>query len=78
MATPMKAMNKSTDQLVDILKQIQARKTVKPEDATKALQQYYKVQEHIKTLKAEIELFKANQTKQVTMATDTEKICISV
>lgn len=76
MATVTKAMSKSTDQLVDILKQIQARKTVKPEDATKALQQYYKVQEHIKTLKAEIELFKANQTKQVTMITNIKKVRI--
>ncbi|XP_053399414.1 uncharacterized protein LOC128557019 [Mercenaria mercenaria] len=55
---------KPPDQLVDILKQIQARKTVKPEDATKALQQYYKVQAHIKTLKSEIELFKTSQEKQ--------------
>jgi hypothetical protein len=59
-------MNSSkSDQLIDVLKQVQARKTVRPEDATKALQQYYKVQEHIKALKSEIELFKANQEQKV-------------
>ena len=58
-------MSTKSDQLIDVLKQIQARKNVKPEDATKALQQYYKVQEHIKSLKSEIELFKANQEKKV-------------
>ncbi|KAH3833567.1 uncharacterized protein LOC127879538 [Dreissena polymorpha] len=55
------AANKAPDQLIDILKNIQARKTVKPEDATRALQQYQKVQEHIKLLKKEIEYFKANK-----------------
>ena len=50
---------------MDILLQIQSRKTVKPEDAAKALTQYYKVQDHIKELKEEIEVFKKNQVKQV-------------
>lgn len=53
--------NKPSDNLVDILRQIQARKTIRPEDATKALQQYRKVKEHIKELKSEIELFKATK-----------------
>ncbi|KAL4231004.1 hypothetical protein ACF0H5_011377 [Mactra antiquata] len=56
--------NKSADHLVEVLKQIQARKSVKPEDASKALQQYRKVQERIKELKSEIELFKANKEER--------------
>lgn len=66
----MASVTKPSDPLVDILKQIQARKTVKPEDATRALQQYKKVQEQIRALKAEIELFKNNKEKgnQVNLA----------
>ena len=49
------------DQLIDILQQIQLRKSVKAEDATRALRQYYKVQEQIKQLKEDIELLRSNQ-----------------
>ena len=63
----MAAVKKKPDYLVDVLQQIQARKTVKPEDATNALQQYKKFQDHIKDLKAEIEVFKevSEKAKQV-------------
>lgn len=67
----MAAVSKPSDHLVDVLKQIQARKTVKPEDATKALQQYKRVQDHIKELKAEIEFFKSVIEKE-------KQVCILV
>jgi len=55
---------KSTDHLLDILKQLEARKTVKPEDVTRARAQYEKVLDNIRSLKADIEFFKTNNKKE--------------
>ena len=60
MAAPTK-----TDYLSEVLKQMQAKKTVKPDDAAKALAQYHKIQEQVRSLKEEIQVFKDTQSKMV-------------
>ena len=53
------------DYLAEVLKQMQAKKTIKPDDAAKALTQYHKIQEQVRSLKEEIQLFKETQNKMV-------------
>ena len=53
------------DYLSEVLKQMQAKKTVKPDDAAKALTQYHKIQEQIRSFKAEIQIFKDTQSRMV-------------
>ena len=53
------------DYLSEVLKQLQAKKTVKPDDAAKALTQYHKIQEQIRSLKEEIQIFKDTQARMV-------------
>ena len=60
MASPTKV-----DYLSEVLKQMQAKKTVKPDDAAKALTQYHKIQEQVRALKEEIQIFKDTQSKMV-------------
>ena len=60
MASPTKV-----DNLSEVLKQMQAKKTVKPDDAAKALTQYHKIQEQVRALKEEIQIFKDTQSKMV-------------